>query len=436
MYVTKWSAQLKTCDPDRTTENSTNSRSLPLAGEVIVGREPDCFIVFDVSLYPMVSRRHFKIVAIENDSEITWQISDLNSANGTYVNGQRLQDLQILQSGDRIMLSKDGPEFLFECEVVSVSIPTEARSAVISEPLQTSQTDEEISAISPQLYPDPIVSVEPLTQPVVTPITKVGHNTSRSWWDLASEDNITILSGHEDLVRSVAFSADGQYLTSGSADKTIKIWDLISKKETQTLAGHKLAVSAVAFSANDKLLASGSADKTIKIWDLTTGESTQQLTGHGMGVNAVIFSADDKLLASGSADKTIKIWDLTTGEVLQTFAGHKMGVNAVAFSPDRRLVASGSADRMVKLWQVESGAELSTLPAFRSSINGLFFSPDGEILAISTDDKTIRLWNLKQEQEVRVLSGYSWQTGSLAIALDGQMFACGSDDKTVKVWQL
>jgi WD40 repeat protein len=435
IYLAQWSARLKMFDDHRTTENNTNSKSLPLAGEVIIGRDSDCFLIIDLNRYPMVSRHHVKIVAVEGYSEIIWQIIDLNSANGTYLNGNRLWETQTLQSGDRIVLSKDGPEFLFECEAVPTPISSEPRQEVIAEPLQTNNTIEKVSSISPKLSESEIAYVAPLTQSVSISSTKVEQDSSRSLWDLASEDKIVILSGHQDLVRSLAFSSDKKYIVSGSADKTIKIWDLISRQESQTLTGHKLAVSAVAFSSDGKLLASGSADKTIKIWSLASGESIQQLTGHGTGVNAVVFRSDDKLLASGSADKTIKIWDLASGEVLQTFAGHKMGVNTVAFSPDNRILASGSADRTVKLWKVESGEVLSALPAFRSSINAIFFSPDGKILAISTDDKTIRLWSLKQEKEVRLLSGYNWQTGCLAVSLDGQMIACGSEDKTVKVWQ-
>ena len=46
----------------------------------------------------------------------TWWVCDLNSSNGTYLNGKRLRGCRILMSGDRIVLGQNGPEYIFECD--------------------------------------------------------------------------------------------------------------------------------------------------------------------------------------------------------------------------------------------------------------------------------------------------------------------------------
>ena len=74
------------------------------------------------------------------------------------------------------------------------------------------------------------------------------------------------LTGHSEVVRSVAYSPDGRYLASGSQDKTIKIWEVATGNELRTLTGHSETVFSVAYSPDGRYLASGSADKTIKIW--------------------------------------------------------------------------------------------------------------------------------------------------------------------------
>ncbi len=79
-----------------------------------LGRDPHCQIALDPSQYVSVSRRHAVIRPVSSGGEEFWEICDLNSVNGTYLNGQRLQGCQRLQSGDRIELGWGGPVFRFE----------------------------------------------------------------------------------------------------------------------------------------------------------------------------------------------------------------------------------------------------------------------------------------------------------------------------------
>ena len=84
--------------------------------EIFVGREPSCQIVLDSQQYLMVSRRHASIRPAGElaSGQPVWEICDLNSANGTYINGRSLQGCQRLQLGDRLVLGSEGPQFIFE----------------------------------------------------------------------------------------------------------------------------------------------------------------------------------------------------------------------------------------------------------------------------------------------------------------------------------
>jgi RsiW-degrading membrane proteinase PrsW (M82 family) len=88
----------------------------------LLGREPGCQVVLDSDRYGMVSRRHVEIrLAADQSSGLpSWWICDLNSANGTFVNGRRLQGCGLLQVGDRITLGQQGPEFRFELRLTTL----------------------------------------------------------------------------------------------------------------------------------------------------------------------------------------------------------------------------------------------------------------------------------------------------------------------------
>ncbi|WP_193943576.1 trypsin-like peptidase domain-containing protein [Sphaerospermopsis aphanizomenoides] len=261
-----------------------------------------------------------------------------------------------------------------------------------------------------------------------------GDNTIKLW-DVATGQSIATLTGHSDDVNSVAFSPDGKTLASGSRDKTIKLWDVATGQSIATLTGHSEWVISVAFSPDGKTLASGSNDRTIKLWDVATGRKIATLTGHSEPVSSVAFSPDGKTLASGSLDNTIKLWDVATGKSIATLTGHSEEVISVAFSPDGKTLASGSLDNTIKLWDVATGKSIATLTGHSDSVYSVAFSPDGKTLASGSSDKTSKLWDVATGQSIATLTGHSDGVSSVAFSPDGKTLASGSWDGTIKIWR-
>jgi RsiW-degrading membrane proteinase PrsW (M82 family) len=97
----------------------------------LLGRDPCCQIILDSEMYGGVSRKHAE-VRPSRGSPTGWQVCDLGSANGTFVNGRRLQGCCDLKMGDRISLSADGPHFVFEIQIEQGELPTDRSLDVAS----------------------------------------------------------------------------------------------------------------------------------------------------------------------------------------------------------------------------------------------------------------------------------------------------------------
>jgi phosphoserine phosphatase RsbU/P len=75
-----------------------DGREYPLRGKItVVGRDPACDIVVAT---PRTSARHAMLVRTGD----TWSVEDLDSVNGTYVNGRRIHERTPLHPGDRLEL--------------------------------------------------------------------------------------------------------------------------------------------------------------------------------------------------------------------------------------------------------------------------------------------------------------------------------------------
>jgi serine protease Do len=100
-----------------------------LAGlqEITLGRDPKSTVAYDVQRDDAVSRRH-AVIRIKNDKELYFRLADLNSSNGTMLNGERIGGEVELLPDDVIELGSGGPKFTFDVQPRPASLPSRTRT--------------------------------------------------------------------------------------------------------------------------------------------------------------------------------------------------------------------------------------------------------------------------------------------------------------------
>jgi WD40 repeat protein len=195
-------------------------------------------------------------------------------------------------------------------------------------------------------------------------------------------------------VLRAAFSDDGQYVITGSADDSAKIWFVGG---TIQRAGAEVTFDEI----NMTLTGAGEpAEKNAQI--IARMEQAQKLPELDDGQLATLTEA-------GAATGVIRI--LKRGRVIRmlyTLSGHTADVTSVAFTPELGTrVLTGSEDYTAKVWDAENGQEILTLKGHSQEVTSVAFSRDGVYALTGSGDGTAIIWLATSE---------GWQQGGIAPA--------------------
>ncbi len=233
---------------------------------------------------------------------------------------------------------------------------------------------------------------------------------------------------------NLAFSPDGKYLAASDTNYQIKIWEIATNQEVALLLGHQSWVWQTQFSHDSKYLLSGSSDRTMRIWDVASGACVQVLAGHQDWVWKVAFSLNSKLAISIGADRYVKIWWWRTGRNLLTFKVPDVQVRDGSFHGRRGLLAVCGGEG-IKIWQVWTGRRIqriNTADAF--SLRLISFTPDGKKIVAANFSCTIHCWDVDSGQHLFALNGHPTQVFEVYYDDLGQMISTCLEQ--VRVWNL
>ena len=264
------------------------------------------------------------------------------------------------------------------------------------------------------------------------------RDTSIRLWNFQSGEILRVYMGHEGPVTSVAVSQDAQWIYSGSVDGTVRRWDKDNGTCLWTSPVHSSEVTGVAVTRIGQWVISGGQDKTLRQIDVNTGKSPWTFGGknaHQAEISGLAMMPQGRFVISASHDMTLHLWDFKNIRCARVFDGPLMGMTSVAITPDRRYVLAGCRDNAVWMWELLSTEKVRLFEGHSADVLAVAITNDGTHVISGSDDTTARIWDLESGSCLTTLQGHAAGVIAIALTSDDRYILSGSRDATIRVWE-
>lgn len=144
-------------------------------------------------------------------------------------------------------------------------------------------------------------------------------------WDPRMRDSAFELVGHEDIIRTMVMSSDGQHVLSGSSDSTVRLWSTNEQRCMHTYTHHNASVWKLYYDdENMSTFYSGDRDGILckvrldpnrhseKDQCMVLANEMQDISGHGSGITSIVAYHDKYVWTSNSSSPAIRCWQDTS----------------------------------------------------------------------------------------------------------------------------
>jgi len=182
---------------------------------------------------------------------------------------------------------------------------------------------------------------------------------------------------HSRTLRQVTWDGPGDVLAVASFDATLTLWREVADEDGEgltwqcvgTVTGHENEVKSSAFSPSGEYLATCSRDKSVWIYEQDKAdeyECSALLQSHSQDVKMVKWHPCQDVLFSCSYDDSVKIWapDGDDWACKETLAAHTSTVWGLSFNSVGSRFVTCSDDKTIRIWAPAAG---STTPAVKNS---------------------------------------------------------------------
>ena len=182
-------------------------------------------------------------------------------------------------------------------------------------------------------------------------------------WNASTGTLIRRISGLPARIQSLAFSPDGTQLLVGGGTPgeygEATLLSLADSTKRKALGVFEDIVLTVAFSADGKVAVAGGADRSTRTFKIDDGRELWRSSFHSDWITAAAFMPDGRFVATASRDRTVKVLDAATGKLFTTYNGHRrqygshtgqFEVYGVGFDAAGVAYSAGGGDA-VRVWE-------------------------------------------------------------------------------------
>ncbi|KKZ66816.1 hypothetical protein EMCG_07505 [[Emmonsia] crescens] len=246
-------------------------------------------------------------------------------------------------------------------------------------------------------------------------LASVSHHTIRLWDPDVGMLLQTIETSDHLMYNHLCFSRDSTYLAFKLREREIDVWDLGKKCILPTFTGHQQNVRKVAFSFNGDIISF--SEDGVKIWNPSTGQILHSFEDHTASASAA-FSANRQLFAYSSKGCII-IRESSNGRLLRKLTREYPAATMLFAANDRLIVVASGLNVIIQ--DLESEGIFHVFEGHKNIITSMALSGDTKLLGSASMDFTVRLWDLNITRPPGDTDNYPIQ--STALSVNGKLFA-------------